>query len=96
MVAAVEIYTKFACFYCVRAKRLLSGKGVEYTEIDITMNAAKRQEMIDRAPEARTVPQIFIDGNPIGGSDDLNALDTLGKLDALLAGAGDGEAGVGK
>lgn len=80
----VEIYTKFTCGYCARAKRLLDEKGAAYTEYDITMGGADRDEMLRRKPDARTVPQIFIDGVSIGGSDDLAALDRAGKLDALL------------
>ena len=59
--AKVEIYTKMFCGYCHRAKRLLDSKGVDYDEYDITMGGAKRDEMLARAPGARTVPQIFID-----------------------------------
>jgi glutaredoxin 3 len=70
----------------VRAKRLLSEKGVEFNEHDITMGGAKRDEMRARAPTAMTVPQIFIGDVHVGGSDDLAALDEAGKLDALLAG----------
>ena len=84
MTANVEIYTKFACPYCVRAKQLLDSKGVPYTEYDITMGGAKRDEMLARVPGAQTVPQILIDDTPIGGSDDLRALENQGKLDALL------------
>ena len=84
MTANVEIYTKFACPYCVRAKQLLDGKGVQYTEYDITMGGAKRDEMLARVPGAQTVPQILINDTPIGGSDDLRALENQGKLDALL------------
>ena len=82
--AKVEIYTKMFCGYCVRAKRLLDSKGVDFTEYDITMDGAKRDEMRERAPGAMTVPQVFIDGRPIGGSDDLAALEREGKLDSLL------------
>lgn len=82
----VTIYTKFACGYCARAKRLLDEKGVDYVEHDITMGGSKRDEMLDRAPNARTVPQIFIGDTHVGGSDDLAALEREGKLDALLAG----------
>jgi glutaredoxin 3 len=82
--AKIEIYTKMFCGYCHRAKRLLDSKGVEYVEYDITMNGPKRDEMVARAPGARTVPQIFIDDVPVGGSDDLAALERLGKLDSLL------------
>lgn len=86
MVAAakVEIYTKIFCGYCHRAKRLLSSKGVNFVEYDITMDSVKRDEMRARAPGARTVPQIFIDDVAVGGSDDLAALEREGKLDALL------------
>ena len=83
--AKVEIYTKFLCPYCTRAKSLLSSKGVEFTEYDITMGGPKRAEMLDRAPGRTTVPQIFIDDRHIGGSDDLAALDRAGGLDPLLA-----------
>ncbi len=82
--AKVEIYTQWGCPYCVRAKSLLDGKGVSYTEHDITMTTAKRAEMLARAPSAMTVPQIFIDDTGIGGCDDLYALDRAGKLDPLL------------
>ncbi|MFM2236702.1 MAG: hypothetical protein RL209_736 [Pseudomonadota bacterium] len=84
MTANVEIYTKFGCPYCVRAKQLLDSKGVQYTEYDITMGGAKRDEMLARVPGAQTVPQILINDTPIGGSDDLRALENQGKLDALL------------
>lgn len=84
MVPEVEIYTTFACPYCVRAKHLLESKGVEYVEYDVSGGGAKREEMIARAPGARTVPQIFIHGVGIGGSDDLQALESSGKLDQLL------------
>jgi glutaredoxin 3 len=80
----VEIYTKMYCGYCWRAKRLLEGKGVEFTEYDITLGGPRRDEMRERAPGARTVPQIFIDDRPVGGSDDLAALERAGKLDELL------------
>lgn len=80
----IEIYTKAFCGYCHRAKRLLDSKGVTYTEYDITMGGPKRAEMLERKPDASTVPQIFIDGQAIGGSDDLARLDRDGKLDALL------------
>lgn len=80
----VEIYTKFTCGYCFRAKRLLESKGVEFTEYDITLGGPEREEMLRRKPDAFTVPQIFIDGRAIGGSDDLARLDREGKLDGLL------------
>ncbi len=83
----VDIYTKFACGYCVRAKHLLTNKGVAFNELDVTMGGPNREEMMRRAPHARTVPQIFIGDVHVGGSDDLQALEREGKLDALLAGA---------
>ena len=82
----IEIYTKFTCGYCFRAKNLLKSKEVSFEETDITMGGAKREEMIQRSGGKTTVPQIFIDGRHIGGSDDLAALDRSGELDALLAG----------
>ena len=80
----VEIYTKIYCGYCYRAKRLLESKGVAFEEHDITLGGPKRAEMLERKPDAFTVPQIFIDGNAVGGSDDLARLDREGKLDSLL------------
>ena len=80
----IEIYTKFGCGFCFRAKALLDGKGVTYEEYDITMGGPKREEMLSRNPNARTVPQIFIDDTLVGGSDDLAALERAGKLDAML------------
>ncbi len=80
----IDIYTKFSCPYCVRAKMLLNNKGVEFEEFDITMGGPKRDEMMERAPTARTVPQIFIGDYHVGGSDDLAALERDGKLDSLL------------
>lgn len=85
MTAKVEIYTKFACPYCVRAKHLLDDKGVAYDEYDVTMGGTGRDEMLKRAPGARTVPQIFINDVAIGGSDDLHALERQGKLNRMLA-----------
>lgn len=82
----VDIYTKFGCGYCFRAKRLLDEKGIAYNEFDITMGGPKRDEMMERAPMARTVPQIFIGEIHVGGSDDLVTLEREGKLDAMLAG----------
>lgn len=82
--ANVEIYTKAFCPYCTRAKRLLDDKGVAYDEFDITMGGPKRAEMVDRSGGRTTVPQVFIDGKHIGGSDDLATLDDEGGLDPLL------------
>ena len=82
--AKVEIYTKAFCPYCSRAMQLLASKGIDPEEYDITMDRAKRAEMLDRAQGRSTLPQIFIDGAHIGGSDELGALDRAGKLDPLL------------
>lgn len=81
----VEIYTKFLCPYCARAKKLLDGKGVAYEEIDISMGGEKRNEMLQRANGRHTVPQIFIGDRHVGGSDDLAELERSGQLDPLLA-----------
>jgi len=83
--ARVEIYTKIFCSYCASAKRLLGEKGVAFEEHDITLGGAKRAEMIQRADGRTSVPQIFIDGAHVGGSDDLHALDRDGRLDPMLA-----------
>lgn len=82
--AEVVIYSSGYCPYCLRAKRLLESKGVAFTEIDVDDDPASRVEMMMRAAGRYTVPQIFIDGVPIGGSDDLIALDVSGELDAML------------
>jgi glutaredoxin 3 len=84
-VAKVEVYTKFLCPFCARAMKLLKSKGVAVEEIDITMGGPKRTEMMARSEGRTTVPQIFIDGKAIGGSDDLAALESRGQLDPLLA-----------
>ncbi len=84
--ANVEIYTTSVCGYCHRAKTLLASKGVKYAETDVMSNPAKRAEMMKRANGGRTVPQIFIGGKHIGGSDELAALERAGKLDPLLKG----------
>jgi glutaredoxin 3 len=83
--AKVEIFTKAFCPYCSRAKHLLDAKGADYEEIDLTMGGPRRAEMIERAGGRTTVPQVFIDGKHIGGSDDLAALEGRGGLDPLLA-----------
>jgi glutaredoxin 3 len=80
----VLIYTKTTCPFCVRAKALLTKKGAAFQEIEITDNPARRSEMIEKAKGRTTVPQIFINGQHIGGCDDLHALEDQGKLDALL------------
>lgn len=83
--ATVEIYTKSSCGFCVRAKRMLEMKKIEYREIAIDRGGAPREEMLQRANGRSTVPQIFIGGHHIGGCDDLMSLEYSGKLDALLA-----------
>lgn len=80
----VEIYTKWGCPYCVRAKALLDKKGVTYTEIDVTFGGKDRQEMIRRAPGAKTVPQVLVDDQALGGCDEIQALDAAGELNPLL------------
>jgi len=82
--AKVEIYTGMLCGFCSAAKRLLTQKGVDFEETDVTMDPGKRKEMMQRANGGHTVPQIFIDGEHIGGCDDLYALDAAGQLDAKL------------
>lgn len=81
----VEIYTTQSCPYCIAAKRLLTKKGVTFTEIDVGRDPALRDAMTRRANGGRTVPQIFIDGKHVGGSDDIHALDHAGQLDPMLA-----------
>ena len=82
--AEVEIYTTPLCPYCWRAKRLLKSKGVAFVEIDLWQQPQRRAEMIERAAGRTTVPQLFVDGRAIGGSDELAALESDGELDALL------------
>jgi glutaredoxin 3 len=82
--ARVEIYSTLFCPYCARAKNLLEKKRVDFVNIDVIEDSAKRDEMVKRSGGRQTVPQIFIDGEHIGGSDELAALDRAGKLDAKL------------
>lgn len=82
--AKIEMYTKQMCPFCIKAKSLLKGKGVDIIDIPAYMNSDKRKEMNERSGR-NTFPQIFIDGKHIGGCDDLVALDQSGGLDALLA-----------
>ncbi|HTO81257.1 MAG TPA: glutaredoxin 3 [Methylomirabilota bacterium] len=82
--AKVEIYTTMLCPYCYRAKKLLSERGADFTEIDVMMDQNLRKEMMTRANGRRTVPQIFINGTHVGGSDELYALDAAGKLQPML------------
>ena len=82
--AKIEMYTTPFCGYCARAKGLLDKKGAAYEEMDVMMDEKKRSEMRERTKRT-TVPQIFINGQHIGGSDELAALEQAGKLDPLLA-----------
>jgi glutaredoxin 3 len=81
----VEIYTSPLCGYCHAAKRLLTQKGVTFTEFDVSRDNDLRATMMQRSNGGRTVPQIFVGGTHVGGCDDLYALDDAGKLDPLLA-----------
>ena len=83
--ADVVIYTKPGCPYCYAALGLLARKGVDFTEIVASNDPEKKAEMIQRSNGRATFPQIFINGEHIGGSDEMHALDRAGKLDALLA-----------
>jgi len=80
----IEIYSTMFWPYCARARSLLQRKGVAFTDIDVDAEPARRDEMVKRAGGRYTVPQIFIDGEHIGGSDDLMVLESAGKLDAKL------------
>ncbi len=82
--ATVEIYTTQTCPYCIRAKKLFQQKGVAYKEIDVSHDPELRNSMTEKAGGRTSVPQIFIDGQHIGGCDDTYALDKDGKLDILL------------
>ena len=82
--ATVEIYSKGWCPYCRMAKRLIEEKGQAFVEFDVELEPDKYDEMLDRSQGRYTVPEIFIDGNLIGGFDDLRALDASGQLDEIL------------
>jgi len=81
----VQVYSKQQCPYCVRAKALLQRKGVAYEEVDVEHDDAKRTWLVEASGQ-RTVPQIFVDGRPLGGFSDLELLDKEGKLDRILRG----------
>ena len=81
----IEIYTTPICGYCMRAKHLLDSKGAAYDEINVMGDVEAMRAMIERAGGRRTVPQIFIGGDHVGGSDELYALEQSGKLDPMLA-----------
>ena len=82
--ARIEIYSTMFCGYCARAKGLFDRKGVLYENIDVIEDPGKREEMLARSGGRQTVPQIFIDGEHIGGADELLALERAGKLDTKL------------
>lgn len=85
--AKIEVYASMWCGYCRRAKALLDAKAVPYVEYDVDMEPGRRQEMMTRGG-GYTVPQIFIDGKPVGGCDEIFALDAAGKLDTLIGAQG--------
>jgi glutaredoxin 3 len=84
MIADVKVYTTTSCPYCIRAKALLKSRDVPFEEVDVTTDTEKRTWLVKASGGRRTVPQIFIDGAPIGGSDELHALDRSGELEKLL------------
>ncbi len=81
----IVIYIKSYCPYCVKAKRLLEGKALDYTEIDVENNATLLQEMLSKSLGRKTVPQIFLGDKHIGGCDDLYALEESGELDKIIS-----------
>jgi glutaredoxin 3 len=81
----VKIFTTMICPYCIRAKMLLKKKGIPYEEVDVGGDRAAREWLIQVSGGRRTVPQIFVKGESIGGFDELAALDRAGRLDAMLA-----------
>ena len=82
--AKVEIYTAMMCPFCTRAVKLLKQKGVDFDEVDVTFSPKQRKAMAQRAGQ-RSVPQIWINDDHVGGSDELYALESAGKLDEMLA-----------
>ncbi|MEM7410097.1 MAG: glutaredoxin 3 [Myxococcota bacterium] len=84
--AKIQVYATSWCPYCNRAKALLESKGVTWDEVDLDEEPGRRQEMIERTGGRTSVPQIWIDGDHVGGCDELMALDAAGRLDALLQG----------
>lgn len=86
MTPTIEIYTWSSCPFCIRAKALLDKKGVQYTEYCIDGDEAARAKMAQRSQGRRSLPQIFINNQHIGGCDDMYALNAKGQLDPLLAG----------
>lgn len=86
MTVKIDVYSTTYCPYCVRAKEFLTKKNAAFTEIDVTGDDAARMDLVNKSGGRKTVPQIFINDQPIGGFDDMVALDRAGKLDALLRG----------
>ena len=84
--AKIEVYTTNICPYCDRAKQLLRKHNLSFEEINVSSNILKREEMLKRSNGRQTVPQIFINGNHVGGCDDLYALDKAGRLLPMVAG----------
>jgi glutaredoxin 3 len=84
----ITIYTTVVCPFCVRAKRLLDHKGVAYEEVDVSYDVELREKMVIESGGRRTVPQIFIDGEAVGGYQELQALEDEGELDAILLARG--------
>ena len=83
--AKIELYYRDFCGFCARAERLLQSKNVDYKRINIWEVDGAKEEMVQRSGGRTTVPQVFIDGKHVGGSDDLFALESQGKLDAMIA-----------
>lgn len=83
----IEIYTTAVCGYCSAAKNLLKSKGLSWQELRIDSDAGNRQQMLERAPKARTVPQIFVNNHHVGGYQELVAADRGGQLATWLADA---------
>ena len=82
--ATIDIYTSKICPYCIKAKNLLESKGVDYRELRTDQDATLAEEAVKRSGGKRTVPQIFIDGNHLGGCDELYELEREGSLDSML------------
>ena len=82
--AKIEIYSGDYCPYCMRAKALLKQRGLDFIEYNVQSEPEKREEMMKRSQGARTIPQIFINNQHLGGCDDLYAIDKKGELDAWL------------
>ncbi len=83
--ANIEVYSGDFCPYCIRAKALLKKKGLEFSEYNVRKDIKRQAEMSQRAPGARTIPQIFINDRHVGGCDELYALERRGELDQWVA-----------